>query len=85
MNSITIHSLDDELDKEIREKAKNQGTSLNKTIKRLLEKALGLKSTKELNRKDEFMDLFGVWSEKDYLEFTESTEDFNIVDPEDWK
>ena len=85
MNSITIHSLDDELDKEIREKAKNQGTSLNKTIKRLLEKALGLKSTKEPNRKDEFMDLFGVWSVEDYLEFFESTEDFNLVGPEDWK
>ena len=85
MKSITIHSLDDELDKEIREKAKNQGTSLNKTIKRLLEKALGLKSTKEPNHKDEFMDLFGVWSKEDYLEFFESTEDFNRVDPEDWK
>ncbi len=85
MKSITIHSLDDELDKEIREKAKNQGTSLNKTIKRLLEKALGLKSTKEPNHKDEFMDLFGVWSEEDYLEFTESIEGFNIADPEDWK
>ncbi len=85
MKSITIHSLDDELDKEIREKAKNQGTSLNKTIKRLLEKALGLKSTKEPNHKDEFMDLFGVWSEGDYLEFFESIEDFNIADPEDWK
>ncbi len=85
MKSITIHSMDDELDKEIREKAKNQGTSLNKTIKRLLEKALGLKSTKEPSHKDEFMDLFGVWSEEDYLEFTESIKDFNIADPEDWK
>ena len=85
MKSITIHGLDDELDREIREKAKNQGTSLNKTIKRLLEKALGLKSTKKPNHKDEFMDLFGVWSEEDYLEFFKSIEDFNTADPEDWK
>ena len=85
MKSITIHSLDDELDKEIREKAKNQGTSLNKTIKRLLEKALGLKSTNEPNHTDEYMDLFGIWSKEDYLEFIDSTEDFNIADPEDWK
>ncbi len=85
MKSITIHGLDDELDKEIREKAKNQGTSLNKTIKKLLEKALGLKSTNEPNHKDEFIDLFGTWSKEDYLEFFKSTEDFNIVEPEDWK
>ena len=85
MKSITIHGLDDELDREIREKAKNQGTSLNKTIKRLLKKALGIKSTPGLGHKDEFMDLFGAWSEEDYREFLESTEDFNIVDAGDWK
>jgi len=26
------------------------------------------------------MDLFGVWSEEDYKEFTESVKDFEIVD-----
>ena len=85
MKSITIHGLDDELDREIREKAKNQGTSLNKTIKKLLMKALGIKSPKEQDHRSEYMDLFGVWSDKDYREFLESTEDFNAVDPGDWK
>jgi hypothetical protein len=85
MKSITIHDLDDELDREIREKAKNQGTSLNKTIKRLLKKALGIKSPTEPDHRTEFMDLFGAWSEEDYREFMESTEDFNVVDPGDWK
>ena len=85
MKSITIHGLDDELDREIRENAKNQGTSLNKTIKRLLKKALGIKSPTEPDYRSEFMDLFGVWSEEDYREFIESTEDFNVVNPEDWK
>ena len=85
MKSITIHGLDDELDREIRKKAKNQGTSLNKTIKRLLKKALGIKSPTEPDFKSDFMDLFGVWSEDDYREFIESTEDFNSVDAGDWK
>lgn len=85
MKSITIHGLDDELDREIREKAKNQGASLNKTIKRLLKKALGLKSPTEPDYRSEFTDLFGVWSEEDYREFTESTEDFSVVEPGEWK
>ena len=42
MKSITIHNLDDKLDSLIREKAKKQGISLNKTIKTLLRKSLGL-------------------------------------------
>jgi len=85
MKSITIHDLDDELDKEIREKAKIQEMSLNKTIKNLLKKALGLKSPAEPNHKDEFMDLFGVWSEEDFKEFTVSIEGFETIDPGDWR
>lgn len=85
MKSITIHGLDEELDREIRENARNQGMSLNKTIKKLLKKSLGIKSPHEADHKEEFMDLFGVWSEEDYREFLEATEDFNAVDSGDWK
>ena len=85
MRSITIHGLDDELDKEIRAKAKNQGTSLNKTIKRLLKKALGFKSQTGQDYRDEFMDLFGVWKEEDYKEFIESIKDFKAIDSGDWQ
>lgn len=41
MKSITIHGMDDEMDRQIREKAAAEGKSLNKTIKGLLEQALG--------------------------------------------
>lgn len=85
MKSITIHGLDEELDKEIREKAQKQGISLNKTIKKLLKKALGLKSPSEPDHKDEFEDLFGVWSKENFEEFTESSKDFNIVDRGNWE
>lgn len=85
MKSITIHGLDDELDKEIREKAKTQGMSLNKTIKKLLKKALGLRSPTEADHKEEFKELFGVWSEEDFREFTESSNNFKTVDPGDWE
>ncbi|MGD2246059.1 MAG: hypothetical protein PVI11_05885 [Candidatus Aminicenantes bacterium] len=85
MKSMTIHGLDDKLDKEIRKEAKSQGISLNKTIKRLLTKALGLKPPTEPNYREEFQDLFGVWSEEEYKEFTESMEDFEIVDHREWK
>jgi len=42
MKSITIHGLDGPLDTLIREKARKQQLSLNKTIKLLLEESLGL-------------------------------------------
>ena len=44
MKSITIHGLDGKLYERIKEKAKRQGLSLNRTIKNLLEKSLGIKN-----------------------------------------
>ena len=80
MKSITIHNLEDSLDSRIREKAKKQGTSLNKTIQLLLKQALGLKPRPKQDNKDDFMDLCGVWSN----EFSKNTGDFNRIDESDW-
>lgn len=84
MKSITIHGLDDPLDSLIREQAKNQGTSLNKTIKKILEEALGVRPRKEDSRKKDFQDLFGVWNESDMQDFESAMKDFERVDAEDW-
>ena len=83
MKSITIHGMDDELDRLIREKAAADGKSLNKTIKSLLEEALGVRPSK--NHREEFMDLFGRWSEADRRQFEQATEDLRQVDPGDWE
>ena len=85
MKSITIHGLDDVLDKQLREKAKKQGLSLNKTIKELLAKSLELNRKKKKDNREEFMELFGVWSENDLKEFNSAVSEFNQVDPGDWR
>ena len=69
MKSITIHDLDPKMEALIREKARKGGTSLNKTIKSLLRKSLGLDPGCETDRGDDFADLFGIWTEKDEGEF----------------
>lgn len=84
MKSITIHNLDEPLDRLIREKAKNQGLSLNNTIKNLLAEALGLSPKQGEERKKDFLDLFGVWSEQDVQDFNKRTCDFEKIDPGDW-
>ncbi len=84
MKSMTIHGLDDALDNLIREKAKIQGMSLNKTIKYLLEESLGLKESEKNRRKNDFLDLFGIWTKSEAKIFCQSIADFEKVDPEDW-
>ncbi len=81
MKSITIHGMDDEMDRQIREKATAEGKSLNKTIKGLLEQALGGRRS----RREEFADLFGCWSAADLAEFEEATKDLRQIDLDDWK
>jgi hypothetical protein len=82
--SVTIHGIDKETEKLIKERAKSSGTSVNKIVKELLAKALGLDKDKKDHR-DEFVDLFGVWTEDDEKQFSETIKDLEAISSEDWK
>lgn len=84
MKSISIHGLDKEMEKLIKKRAKAERTSVNQTVKELLEKALGLGVNKKNNR-GEFVDLCGVWTDDDEKRFNESIKDLEIANPSDWK
>lgn len=85
MSSITIHSIDNTTDILIREKARKEGKSLNKTIQALLKKSLGLGTLDENDRKKDFLDIFGAWNRNDENEFVNNVKTFNQIDAEDWK
>jgi len=84
MSSITIHGLEDPLDSLIREKARQQGISLNKVIKQLLAESFGL-SQNNSPPGNNFADLSGVWSPEDLEEFIRNTAEFSRIDPRDWE
>jgi len=84
MKSITVHGIDEETGKLIRKRAKSEGTSVNKVVKRLLAKALGIDKDKSDNR-EEFIDLYGIWTENDEKRFLDAIKDLEQVHPEDWK
>lgn len=84
MKSITVHGIDKETEKLVKERAKSAGSSVNKVVKELLAKALGLDKGKNDHR-DEFLDLFGVWTEADEKQFREAVRDLEIIHPGDWK
>ena len=83
MKTISLHGVDAPLNEKIREKARQMGLSVNKTVKKLLENSLGLSKNKA--KESRFKDLCGVWSEKEAVEFRKNTEGFRKIDPEDWK
>lgn len=85
MKSITIHGIDDPLAELIRSKARSEGLSINKTIKKMLETSLGVKPPdRDSNRRD-FEEFCGVWSQNDLAEFDQRTAEIRKIDREDWQ
>lgn len=85
MKSITIHGLDDHVHKLIQDKAKGEGLSLNRTIKKLLEESLGIRPKASGRHTDVFKEFCGIWSDEDLTEFEKETADLRQVQMEDWQ
>jgi len=85
MKSITIHGLEDQVYNKIKKKAQLKGLSLNKTIKNILKKALGMNDKLETMNRNEFIEFLGVWSKKEAREFESSIQDMESIDRNDWQ
>jgi hypothetical protein len=77
MKSITIHKLDEALARVLEERARREGVSINRLVKRLLRSALGLEKEPEPDHRGDFLDLFGTWSER--------IEELETIEPQDWE
>ena len=82
MKSITIHGIEDVLDRKLQEKAKQLGLSQNRTIKSILEGVLLDEAEK---REAEYADLFGSWTKAEKEEFDHRVLVFDRIDESDWK
>ena len=83
MKSISVHGIDEEMEKAIEGRANNEGKSVNRIVKELIAKALGIGDRLPDNRA-EFAELCGVWTEAEAAEFMELIADFETVDAKDW-
>lgn len=83
MKSISVHGIDKEIEKKIKERAKTEGRSVNKIVKELIAKALGMGERPPDNRAM-FEDLSGVWTEEEEREFLDSISDLEKTDEKDW-
>ena len=85
MKSITIHGLDDPTVKLLKAKARNEGESLNKTVRTLLERSLGITSARTQPHRKEFEGLCGVWGKEEKDRFDRAVSDFEKIDESEWK
>jgi len=83
MKSISVHGIDEEIEIKIGERAKSEGKSVNKIVKELIAKALGL-GDKPPDNRAMFEDLSGIWTEEEEQEFLASIADLEKTDEKDW-
>jgi hypothetical protein len=85
MKSITLHNIDGPLAELIKSKAKSEGLSMNKTIQKILEEALGVRPKTDGAFRRDFEEFCGIWSDRDVAHFNERSSDFERIDPEYWQ
>jgi len=85
VKSITIHGIDDITSNQLQIAAEKLGLSLNKTIKKIIQEALGIKPAEISSRKKDFEEFCGLWNNDDLKEFNEAVEPLRQVNSEDWK
>ena len=86
MSTLSIHNLDPEIERRIRERAKATGRSLSQTARELLAEAVGATEQQtSADRRKEFEDLFGIMTEEDWREADEILKEFERIDPEIWQ
>jgi hypothetical protein len=85
LKSFTIHGVDEQLAARLKQTAERWGTSMNRTIKRLLAEAVGMKPKPPGHNREQFEDFCGVWSEQELAAFHRATADLEHVHDGDWQ
>ena len=86
--TITLRNLPTEVERAIREKAKKEGLSLNRTVAKLLAEATGRGKTRPKKRvvHHDLDYLAGKWTKEEADEFDAFLKEHRSwIDPKDWK
>lgn len=85
MGAMTIRGLDDTTISALKEKAKQDGMSINATLVKILRKELGMEKKRHTVVYHDLDHLAGTWDKKDFSEFQKNVRDFEKIDEEMWK
>jgi hypothetical protein len=86
MTVISIRGIDEKAILRLKKQAKQEGSSLNSLVVRLLETVAGVRpAAKDPQTFDDLDALQGTWSEQDARDFESATGDFAQIDTALWK
>ena len=85
MKNLSLRGLKEDLSENLKKISRKEGTSLNKTVLKLLEDSVGLRRRKRVNIYQDLDELAGTWSSRDEKEFRGKIKYFESIDQEIWK
>ncbi|MBW6512511.1 MAG: hypothetical protein K0A93_10440 [Desulfuromonadaceae bacterium] len=85
MANMTLRGIDEQMAQALKERASQEGSSVNAVTLHLLRKSLGLEKRKRCATYSDLDHLAGTWSQENEDEFKRNTAVFERVDEELWK
>ena len=85
MGAITVRNLPPGVARAVRERAKREHLSLNKTVVKLLEEATGMSSNVRPTIHEDLDHFFGTWSDEEATAFDEALREQRQIAPEMWE
>lgn len=85
MGQFTLRGLDPEIEREIRNIAKQTGKSINRVILDMISQCSGTGKKRRRPLADSLKELAGGWSKREARTFLSSIECFERIDEEMWK
>lgn len=78
----TVRGIPEDLEHQLRERARRSGESLNRTLIRLLREAVGLNTSR---KKRDLSALAGTWSQEEADRFDREVRQFEEIEDELWR
>lgn len=85
MTTMTLRGIDDSVARTLKERARQEETSVNAITLKILKEALGLEKRKRTATYHDLDQLAGTWSPQEYDDFIAATAVFEKVDEDMWK
>ncbi len=85
MATMTLRGIDEKTSEALKERAQQEGTSVNAVTLRLIRESLGIDKKKRNVIYRDLDHLAGTWSQEEAAEFEHNTAVFEKVDEEIWK
>jgi hypothetical protein len=82
---MTLRGIDDAIAIALKEKARQEDTSVNTVMLKILKESLGIEKKKRGAVYHDLDHLAGTWSDQDAAEFESTTAVFEKVDEDMWK